>query len=263
MTTKTDEKAMETALARNAAYGLLAHALRYPDEKMWSELSDRSHWVSWPEALGKIDVTLGDAIRDLQESLFSPDPAQVFELDRVQEQYSALFSHAVKGACPAYELEYGTGEIFRRSAELSDIKGFYSAFGLELAENTHERPDHVSIECEFMSFLAAKEAYAVEHGQTQGLDIVRPAARQFLESHLGQFLPSFARRIREVDEGGFYGAIGGFAAVFIRFDCAAYDVSLGPELLELRPVDEKEEREQTCGPENFGSECPAESQFDE
>jgi len=252
MPTTIETQTSEAALARSAAYGLLAHVLRYPDEKMWSRLSDRARWTAWPEVLAAIDLPLGDAVRALQASLFSPDPRQAFGFSDVQETYSVLFSHTVKGACPAYELEYGASEVFRRSAELSDIKGFYSAFGLEITDTTHERPDHVSIECEFMSVMAAKEAYALEHTEAPGVEIIRNAAAHFLSSHIGQFLPSFARRIQEADVDGFYAAVGAFAAALIHFDCANHDVPTGPELLELRPVDEKEEREQTCAPMDVG-----------
>lgn len=256
MNSSSRTESIQEALARSAAYGLLGHALRYPDPAMWSRLSERARWVAWPEKLAELDASLGDSVRAVQEQIFSPDPKANGELEDIQASYAQLFGHAVRGTCPPYELEYGTSEIFRLSSELSDIKGFYTAFGLDLVTEVHERADHASIECEFMSFMAAKEAYAHEHGQTEGLEILRNASAKFMESHLGRFLPSFARRIDEADPQGFYGAIGCFARSFIQLEAQAYDVSIGPELLELRPSNQKEETEQTCAVEDLGAGCP-------
>lgn len=256
MDTLSRSEKIQEAMARSAAYGLLGHALRYPDPAMWSRLSDRARWVAWPEELAKLDSGLGASARAVQEWVFSPDPKATAGIGEIQADYARLFGHAVRGTCPPYELEYGTSEIFRLSSELSDIKGFYTAFGLDLVTEAHERADHASIECEFMSFMAAKEAYAHEHGQSEGLEILRSASSKFLESHLGRFLPSFARRILDADPQGFYEAIGHFAQSFVQLEAQAYDVTIGPELLELRPSNQKEETEQACAVEDFGAGCP-------
>jgi DMSO reductase family type II enzyme chaperone len=248
--------ASEIALARGAAYGLLAHAFRYPDSKHWSHFTERERWNAWPEILTRECPEVGDALRHLQERLCSPDPARSVSIEEAQVAFSRLFGHTVKGACPAYELEYGAGEVFQRSASLSDLQGFYAAFGLELQGRAHERPDHVSVECEFMSVIAAKEAYARQERESEGLQTVRAAAKRFLEAHLGRWLPSLARRLGEADPEGFYGALGDFAASFIRSECRHHDVSAGPQLLELRSADEEEETTQRCAVGDLGSGCP-------
>ncbi len=248
--------ASEIALARGAAYGLLAHAFRYPDPEHWSRFTERERWESWPEILHHERPEVGNALRHLQERFRSPDPARSVSVEEAQAAFSRLFGHTVKGACPAYELEYGTGEVFQRSASLSDLQGFYSAFGLELQGRTKERADHVSVECEFMSIIAAKEGYASQEQDSEGLQTVREAAGRFLEAHLGRWLPSLARRIREADPEGFYGALGSFAASFIRSECRTYGVCAGPRLLELRSADEDEETTQRCAVGDLGTGCP-------
>ena len=39
---------------------------------------------------------------------------------------------------------------------MGDIAGFYSAFGVQLSQDIHERLDHLSVELEFLHFLATK-----------------------------------------------------------------------------------------------------------
>jgi DMSO reductase family type II enzyme chaperone len=246
--------ASEIALARGAAYGFLAHAFRYPDSEHWSRFTERERWRAWPEILNHERPEVGDALRHLQEHFRSADPARSVSIDRAQAAFSRLFGHTVKGACPAYELEYGTGEVFQRSASLSDLQGFYAAFGLEL--QGRERSDHVSVECEFMSIIAAKEAYACQEQESEGQQRMRDAAGRFLEAHLGRWLPSLARRISEAEPEGFYGALGNFATRFIRSECQSYSVSAGPQLLDLRSADEDEETTQRCAVGDLGTGCP-------
>lgn len=251
--------ASEVALARSAAYGLLALAFRYPEPDRWPFFVDRDRWKAWPETLNMESAEVGDALRRFQECFLSPDPAHAVSVETAQVEFSRLFGHAVKSDRSTYELEYGAGEVFQRVARLADLQGFYKAFGLELQHRVRERADHVSIECEFMSIMAAKEAYAEQQSDREGLATVREAAGCFLESHLGAWLPSLARRISEAEPEGLYGALAVFVQGFIRFECSHYGVSAGPRLLELRSTDEDEETVQRCAVEDFGTGCPMNS----
>jgi DMSO reductase family type II enzyme chaperone len=251
--------ASEVALARSAAYGLLALAFRYPEPDRWSFFVDHDRWKAWPETLNMESTEVGDGLRRFQEHFLTPDPARVISVERAQVEFSQLFGHAVKSDRSTYELEYGAGEVFQRVARLADLQGFYKAFGLELEHRMRERADHVSVECEFMSVMAAKEAYAEQEGDQEGLATVREASGRFLESHLGAWLPSLARRISEAKPGGIYGALAGFVEAFIRFECSHHGVSVGHRFLELRSADEDEETVQRCAAEDFGTGCPTNS----
>jgi hypothetical protein len=75
------------------------------------------------------------------------------------------FGHTVRGDCPMNEIEYGDikADPLFQPHRLSDLGAFFAAFGLELVPDAAERIDHISIELEFMSVLAAKEGHALEH----------------------------------------------------------------------------------------------------
>lgn len=241
----------ELAQARSAAYGLLGGALRYPERELLGTLNEPARWTCWPAALGHCYAELADSLmpvrgRLTQLSLNSPHGGA--DLGQLQEVFVRLFGHTVRGTCPPYELEYGRSHIHLQAAELADIAGFYAAFGMELAAGANERADHVAVECEFMSVLAAKEAHAIATGDTEGLEVLRGAQRSFLRDHLGRWLPAFARRISEADGDGLYGALGRFAGAFVAAECGRLNVACGPGYLELRPIDTPADQTMTCGP---------------
>jgi TorA maturation chaperone TorD len=156
----------------------------------------------------------------------------------LNSKYRVFFGHTARGGISPYETEYGNEALFQQPQELGDLMGFYRAFGLALKREHHERPDHVSCECEFLMFLALKEAYAIEQNDRDMLVETRKAERLFLRDHLGRFFPSFAMRLSREDPLGFYGKLGELGLHFITAEGANLQVALGAANLGLRPVDD-------------------------
>jgi len=227
----------DTAQARCAAFGLLAHAFRYPDDEMLDGLLDPAHWFSWPTVLAKFDAPAAEKLTALSTWVEENGQQPQTALSTLRDAYAALFGHAVRGSCPPYELEYARGEIIQQASELADISGFYNAFGMELSGALSERADHVAVECEFMSVLCAKEARVIESDDAAAMEICFDAQRAFLRDHLAQWLPAFARRIAEAEQDGFYGRLAQFASTFIRGEAQRFEIGVGPQWIELRPVD--------------------------
>ena len=190
---------------------------------------------------------------------FSPNTASSFSAlgDEVLRQlapdarddfasaYLTCFGHTVRGDCPMNEIEYGDikADPLFQPHRLSDLGAFFAAFGLELTPDAAERIDHVSIELEFMSVLAAKEAHALEHKfEGDALATLRDAQKKFLREHLGRWTPAFARRLARMADGTVLGALARFLGEFIKLDCARLKVPVGSEDLLLRPVDDAAER---------------------
>lgn len=246
----TTERA-EIALARSAAYGFLAAAFRYPTVESCVTLGEAGRWEGWPSILARYDNRTAEAIEQTRGRSLDGDL-----LEELQETYCTLFGHTARGACPLYEFEFGEGEIFQKSAQLSDVHGFYEAFGLELAGANPERGDHLSTEFEFMSSAAAREAYAIQVGDDEGLEIVRNAETRFLEDHLGRWLPSFSHRVTESDPDGFFGDLGKCAGALIDAECRHFGVQCGSQLMELRTTDRDNESVQTCAIEDCATVCP-------
>jgi TorA maturation chaperone TorD len=96
---------------------------------------------------------------------------------------------------------------------MSDIAGFYRAFGLGF---DGERADHLSLELEFMRLLALKEARALMDNDLENAGICRSAQREFLQSHLGRW----AGNLAHVSEGtGFYHPLLRFLGGWISAEC--------------------------------------------
>jgi TorA maturation chaperone TorD len=155
-------------------------------------------------------------------------------LEALTEAYQRLFGHTARGLVPPYETEYGADSLFQPIHEMSDLAAFYRAFGLALRGDARERPDHVACECEFLAFLARKEAYAQECGDAAILEGTRQAIRRFLTSHLGRWAPAFGRMLAQHDPGGLFGDLGVLATAYVTAECRRVGVPAGPEFLRLR-----------------------------
>ena len=142
----------------------------------------------------------------------------------------------VVGVCPP-----------QRSQVLGDICGFYRAFGLGVSENLRERPDHISIECEFMHFLTFKESYAEEHHGPEKALICRDAQRKFMEEHLGQWGPAFARRLEDAAGAGFYKWLAVLTSGFLTSEEEHLGFTKGPTNLALNVPDPAGEASLSCG----------------
>jgi TorA maturation chaperone TorD len=148
--------------------------------------------------------------------------------------YDAVFGHVVRGPCPAYEGEYGEPKGHRFAHEIGDVTGFYNAFGLGPARGHPERADHVSVECEFMAFLALKEACAAEAHGAEKADLCRDASRKFLEQHLGHFGRALASRVGRRARDPFYAAAARLLDAAILSDAKRLGAAAGPADLPLR-----------------------------
>lgn len=161
------------------------------------------------------------------------------------------FGHTVRGDCPMNEIEYTDlkADPLFQPHRLSDLGAFFAALGLELAPDGAERIDHISIELEFMTVLAAKEAHAVDHQSgDDALAAVRDAQRKLLREHLGRWSLAFARRLARMAQGTTLGAMANLLGEFVKSECGRLKVPPGSEDLLLRPVDGTAERVcDSCG----------------
>jgi len=235
------------AEARAMVYAVLASAWCFPDESLvalWLEREGSDHAA---HALEALPSEVNGRLRELREALHQLRKRSAVEaLEDVRAAHGRLFGHSVRGACPAYELEYGRGEIIQQTSELADLGGFYSAFGMQVNAQALERSDHVSVECEFLSVLCAKESWGLREGHSELVAACSDAQRLFLRDHLAKWLPAFAHRVMNADRAGLYGCFASLAGAFIAAECRTFDLEAGPQLLELRPVDPERDTSIDC-----------------
>ncbi|TAN58867.1 hypothetical protein EPN16_08430 [bacterium] len=124
MLTETQEtkQGMNNARERMSEYKVLAAAFAYPDDNFFK---------LFPEALA--------------------------EKEGLRREYDRLFRAQ---STWIYTCEYISEHEFQRANYLSDISGFYRAFGVEA---DRDRPDSLAMELEFMHYLIFKALYADTH----------------------------------------------------------------------------------------------------
>lgn len=245
-----EQSELELAFCRATLYSALALGFRPPTEEAIARLTTPQNAAALGETAAILDSDGKLGLASLVQAVAQAGAAGATVL---MASYRALFGHAVRGPIPPYETEYGNEALFQQPQEMGDLMGFYRAFGLTVRVDGHERCDHISCECEFLSFLALKEAYALEHRDPDMLEASRKATRLFLRDHLGRFLPAFAAKLRREDRAGFYGMLVQLCLAFIELESNSFDVPRGAASLGLRPVDD-DRIPMACG---SGAECAA------
>lgn len=240
---------VDIALCRSALYEALALGFRPPTAETVMRLASPEGVAALADAAAVLDAEqrtdLASMIRRVAASPRRPS------VEGLGADYRRLFGHTVRGHVPPYETEYGEDSVFLPIQEMSDLAAFLRAFGLTLRPEGQERIDHISCACEFMMFLARKEAWALEQGQDAGGQDARAAARLFLKDHLGRFAPAFGKKLAREDPDGVYGLLGEVCAAFVTEECARVGVPAGPEFLRLRSASE-DNVPMACGTGNEG-----------
>jgi TorA maturation chaperone TorD len=158
------------------------------------------------------------------------DPA---ERERLEAEYHRLFD----GEAPVPPCE-GSWEAdpFRHVRQLSDIAGFYSAFGAEAGGPAAERADHVACELEFLAFLEARRLELEQAGDTEGADTCREAGDAFLADHVGRWVPEFCRAMLGSTASAVYACIAGLGEEIVTAELERRRLSPAP-LAKRRRLD--------------------------
>ena len=243
---------LDVALARAVVSRVLKIGLSFPNQESFGRISS----VETEEALSRAAVVL-DEVDEVSNSntctglaeavaRFRAPSLTISTVGDLGQDYNRLFGHTLRGKVCPYETEYGGAHTFQQAQELSDLAGFYLAFGLKPSDARNERVDHIAHELEFLEFLSCKEAYAWEDDDEDMLAVTRGALKRFVGEHLGRFGRAFGRHLYEADTGGFYGGLGGLCAAFLSSECERQGTEVGPEVLELRSTEE-EDVPMACG----------------
>ncbi len=235
------ERDLIQATGRFTVYSLLATGFMLPTEGRLEVVAS-----TLLPAVSKLDVgaEAGEAALRAREAL-------PIGIETLRRQYMELFPPIASQDAPGHETGYRGDQIFQQSAIMADIAGFYRAHGLQAGGTERERPDHITVELEFMAFLAKKEALALRTGAPDNASICRDTASAFLRDHLGCWGPAFGLRARAVASSPWYSALGELLAVWIEWDLRAMGIE--PEEVVEDPLPHAAPDDGGCGP------CPAPS----
>ncbi len=266
-----DSPSVERALSRSKLYLLISWSMLYPeDDEFLDYLQSGEFAEDGRSALENLTKTLdgigGEKARtkllelgkhfDQIEPWVSSECAN-WQLVDLQAEHRRVFSNTITLDCPPYETLFGNDHVFAQAHVMGDIAGFYKAFGVELSRDIHERLDHLSVELEFMHFIAYKESYARCHDGAEKTQIVVDAQKKFVKDHIGRWVPLFARMLVRKADYGFYRYLADITADWLDFDAAFLGVT-------PQPYTETDYRPATFhAPEGQSYECGAQDQGNE
>jgi putative dimethyl sulfoxide reductase chaperone len=266
-----DAPAVERALCRSKLYLLISWGYLFPEDEEFLDYLQSGEFVEdGKAALEGLEKDLdGLGGEEASKRIFSlktqfdaieewvNSEGENYSLQDLRDEHRRVFSNVISLDCPPYETLFGNDHVFGQSYVMGDIAGFYSAFGLQLSPDIHERLDHLSVELEFMHFLAYKESYAILHDGKEKLQTVVEAEKKFVKDHIGRWVPLFAGMLRRKADYGFYKILADFTADLIAFDIAYLNVTPQPySETDYRPATFMSPEGQTfeCGAQDKGNE---------
>jgi putative dimethyl sulfoxide reductase chaperone len=266
-----DSPAVERALSRSKLYLLVSWSLLYPEDEEFLDYMQCGEYVEdGRAALDALDVSLngigGERAKqklallrkqfDQIEKVVASECVN-WQLSDLQTEHRRVFSNVITLDCPPYETLFGNDHVFAQSQVMGDIAGFYRAFGVELSKDIHERLDHLSVEFEFMHFLAYKESYSRCHDGADKTQIVLDAQKKFVKNHVGRWVPLFCRMLVKKADSGLYKHVADLMAEWMDFEAAFLCVAPAPySETDYRPATFNSPEGQTyeCGAQDQGNE---------
>ena len=266
-----DSPAVERALARSKLYLLLSWSYLYPEDDEFLDYLQSGELVEDGRAALKslraalsvpIDKEFEEVLQNIDdhfdavENWVSSEGVN-WDIQDLRDEHRRVFSNVIALDCPPYETLFGNDHVFGQSYVMGDIAGFYSAFGVQLSQDIHERLDHLSVELEFLHFLAYKESYALCHDGPEKLKTVVDAEKKFVKEHVGRWVPLFSGMLKKKAEYGFYKIIADLTDHWVAFEIAYLGVSPQPySETDYRPAN-------FISPEGTSFECGAQDKGNE
>ena len=269
--TLKDSPSVERALSRSKIYLLISWSLLYPEDEEFLDYLRCGEFVEdGRAALEALEAALGaDGSGQAKERLSSLKQQFVrvesligsecvnWQLSDLQSEHRRVFSNVITLDCPPYETLFGNDHVFAQSHVMGDISGFYKAFGVEMSKDIHERLDHLSVEFEFMHFLAYKESYSLCHDGPEKTQIVVDAQKKFVKNHIGRWVPLFCRMLTKKADSGLFKLVADLTADWMDFEMAFLGVAPQPYTeTDYRPATFSSPEGQTyeCGAQDQGNE---------
>jgi len=204
--------------ARATLYGAVATPFVHPDEGALDELDHDDAIGGILAAASRVGV---EAETDsFVEALVATDTGTA------AGAYDRLFGvPAEDGTYPVvpYEAQYTVdGAIDREQRRIAAVVGVMDAAGFERGDAFAERQDHVAAELELAQVLAAQRAVALHRGDRADAGHLAALEATFLAEHLSDFVPAFARDLREAADVALYEAAADLASALVDLDHARH-----------------------------------------
>jgi DMSO reductase family type II enzyme chaperone len=188
------------AIVRSQVYDLLARSYAFSQEPLFQDIAQGR----WQQAIVELFSHLPF---EVPVAAGSPVAAS---LEDLQVEYNRLFEVGSMGGppCPLFGGHWERD----RMRVMEELIRFYNYFGLSLTQG--QLPDHITVEMEFMHFLTFKEAEALRENGDH--DSYRRAQRDFLDRHLGKWMPALRQRLAKLEPLPFFDELVTLTDEFLR-----------------------------------------------
>jgi hypothetical protein len=214
LTTKRDRDAhAEAAFQRSSVYELLSHVFGEPSAGFVD-------FITGGEFLEHIDKSLScyPGKNDIDTRLLAAAAEEVkpLGLDGLILEYEERITSRRMNFL--YECNYHPP--LTSAVEMADIAGFYRAFNLGFSG---DRPDHISMELEFMRLLTMKEAKSIMADDGEHAEICTAAQIKFLAAHTGRWVAAMSGMMEGTR---FYGQMSRFLDAWIAAECRRLSIDV-------------------------------------
>jgi anaerobic sulfite reductase subunit A len=145
--------------------------------------------------------------------------------------YAGLFLGAWEKHVHPSESYYVTDRQLVMQQPRDDVLKLYRAMGVDKAGEFKEPEDHIALELQFMAHLCDKTNDALKRGNFGGARRYLDVQRNFLDEHLGKWVPKLASDMLKLSKHEFYRAIAKITKAFV-----AVDKELVADIEETLPV---------------------------
>ncbi len=189
---------------RSGLYAVFSGAFAFPPAGFHRDVVEGR----WLESLSSLLATLPYRLSPGAAGAWSAPS----DYDRFQSEYIRLFEVGARGSAPC--ALYGGHYARDRLRTMEELVRFYNFFGLRLSPGL--MPDHITVELEFMHYLAFKEVDAA--GSGGDVESYLQAQKDFLDRHLGSWLPQLQAALGAQRPLPFYRALVRLATRFVECD---------------------------------------------
>jgi TorA maturation chaperone TorD len=218
---------------RKRLYDFLAALLSHPDEGNWGCALRAAHQR---ELIRAADRICEDALAAEYPVLCDELPAGELDLrplvlelcqplEHLREEFERVFCvQRVEPACSPFELNHRDGADGTTLAEsTAELIAIYRSCGFDAPCRPGRRPDHLSVEFEFLCWLIARKRLTgplarVDSQSAREVAFYDLAQRNFFGDHLSDWVASFGAGLQRHCGAGYLDALGRFLAAWVPFE---------------------------------------------
>lgn len=198
----------EITYLRAFVYRAFAHCFIYPSESWISELPG---WLSTLSNTLKDGLSTEDMVNTIEEI-----QKEEYSLQTLQIEYTRLFINGAPSVlAPPYASAYSEGRWLYGPPAIRALHTYQKA-GLALTPKSHEMPDYLLVELEFMIHLCKKEAEDRKSCR-EASDICKKQ-HYFLTEQLTPWVFVWKKYVETYDRVGFYTKLAMLLGEWLKTD---------------------------------------------